>query len=404
MEVKAGSSASFNVIQYIKKADLANVHLVDITMFYPAETGGVRTYLSAKADWLAQHTRIDHTVVAPAPILGDANGKTTFVSVPSVPIPYSKGYRMPLSTLMSARTLRRLQPDLIEVGDPYQFAWTALRVKNEMNVPAVAFYHSDLPQLVAQRFGRSAQRTAIRYISHLYSRFDLVLAPSALMARRLRSMGVHQVRHQPLGVNTSAFCPERKDDQLRARLGLLTNTRLLIYAGRFTREKKLPLLIDAVERLGDPYHLIMVGSGGGLPASTRVTCLPFQKNPAALASLIASCDVLVHPGDQETFGLVVLEAMACGIPVVGVAAGGVQELIDRDTGLLVQPGSASALAAGIKQIYRGDLPGMGANARRKMLAKYDWSMIIPQLMTQYASLFALHRRAELEAGTAYAID
>lgn len=380
------------------------MHFVDITMFYPAETGGVRTYISAKADWLAQCTRIEHTVVAPAPILGKAHVKTKFVGVPSLPIPYSNGHRMPLSTLMAARALRRLQPDLIEVGDPYQLAWTALRVKNEMNVPAVAFYHSDLPQLVAQRFGCSAQRTAVRYVSNLYSQFDLVLAPSALMTRRLRSMGVHRVRHQPLGVNTSAFCPERKNDQMRTRLGLPKHTRLLIYAGRFTKEKKLSLLIDAVERLGAPYHLIMVGSGDKMPFSSCVTYLPFQKNPDALAGLIASCDVLVHPGDQETFGLVVLEAMACGIPVVGMAAGGVQELIDPNTGVLVQPGSASALAAGIKQIYRDDLQGMGLNARRKTLEKYDWNMIIPQLMQQYASLFAVHRRAELEAGSMYAVD
>jgi alpha-1,6-mannosyltransferase len=378
------------------------VHLVDITMFYPAETGGVRTYLTAKANWLARHTRIHHTVVVPA--LREAKGKMPVLGVPSVPIPYSNGYRMPLSMSMAAYTLRRIQPDLVEAGDPYQFAWTALRVKNEINVPAVAFYHSDLPQLVGQRFGRRAQRAATRYVSHLYRQFDLVLAPSALMAQRLRNMGIHQVQHQPLGVDTSVFSPERGNDQLRARLGLPQNTRLLMYAGRFTKEKKLPVLIEAVERLGHPYHLIMVGSGGELSSSAYVTYLPFQRDAYQLASLIASCDLLVHPGDQETFGLVVLEAMACGTPVVGMAAGGVAELIGSDTGLLVTPGSASALAEGIKRIYRSDLEWMGANGRRKVLEKYDWNIIIPQLMTRYASLFAVHRRAELEAGAAYAVD
>ncbi|MDB5764496.1 MAG: glycosyltransferase family 1 protein [Herminiimonas sp.] len=371
-------------------------------MFYPAETGGVRTYLTAKAHWLAQRKRIDHTVVAP--VLADARSETSLVGVPSVPIPYSNGHRIPLSALMTARALRRLQPDLIEVGDPYQFAWTALRVKNEMNVPAVAFYHSDLPRLVGQRFGRIAQRAATRYVTCLYRQFDLVLAPSEVMAQRLRNMGIHQVKHQPLGVDTSVFSPERKNNHLREQIGLSRDTRLLIYAGRFTREKKLPLLINAVERLGHPYHLIMVGSGGELRSSAHVTYLPFQRDASALAGLIASCDVLVHPGDQETFGLVVLEAMACGIPVIGVAAGGVEELIDRDTGLLVAPGDSNALMEGIKRIYKDDLAALGANARRKMLEKYDWSMIIPQLMSHYANLFAARQRAELEEGTLYAID
>ena len=98
------------------------------------------------------------------------------------------------------------------------------------------------------------------------------------------------------------------------------------------------MLLEAVHRLGHPYMLLMVGSGMHVPASPRLIQLPFQRNPEALASILASCDLLVHPGDQETFGLVVLEAMACGIPVVGMAAGGVAELVDSDTGLLVTPG------------------------------------------------------------------
>jgi alpha-1,6-mannosyltransferase len=371
-------------------------------MFYPAETGGVRTYLTAKANWLKQRTRIDHTVVAPTP--ARAGNDTGFIGVPSVPIPYSHGYRMPLSSALTARTLRRLQPDLIEVGDPYQFAWTALRVKNEMNVPTVAFYHSDLLRLAGQRFGITAQRAAMRYVSHLYRQFDLVLAPSTVMTRRLRNLGIDRVQHQSLGVDTSVFSPERKNAGLRADLGLPKQTRLLVYAGRFTREKKLPLLIEAVELLGDPYHLVMIGSGNGLPASARVTRLPFQRDPTALANLIASCDCLVHPGDQETFGLVVLEAMACGIPVVGMDAGGVSELIDCDTGLLVAPGSPRALADGIKRIYRNDMEGLGANARNKTLEKYDWNMIIPQLMRHYANLFVAPQRTELEAGIIYAAN
>lgn len=378
------------------------VHLVDITMFYPAETGGVRTYLTAKANWLAQHTRIEHTVVAPG--LDQANSPTSFVGVPSISIPYSNGYRLPLSSAMAARALRRLEPDLVEAGDPYQFAWTALGIKKELNIPAVAFYHSDLPQLVAQRFGRSAQRLATNYVSHLYRQFDLVLAPSALMTQRLRNMGIHRVRQQSLGTDSFVFSPEQKNKNLRAELGLSKNTRLLVYAGRFTKEKKLPLLIDAVEQLGSPYHLIMIGGRRELPSSVHVTYLPFQRDTRVLASLMASCDVLVHPGDQETFGLVVLEAMACGIPVVGVAAGGVAELVNSDTGLLVTPGSSRALAEGIRQIYKKNLQELGANGRRKVLEKYDWQMIIPQLMKQYASLFAAHQRVELEASASYAID
>lgn len=371
-------------------------------MFYAAQGGGVRTYLTAKADWLMRHTSIRHTVVAPS--VYEHSGESAFVGVPSILIPQTNGYRIPLSTRIAARTLQRLQPDLIEVGDPYHFAWAALRAKRELHVPIVSFYHSDLLQIVEHRFGPAARRAAAKYASYLYRQFDLVLAPSKLMMQRLRDLGVVHVRHQPLGVDTSVFAPERRDPGLRARLGLPKKARLLVYAGRFTKEKKLPLLLEAVRRLGSPYYLVMVGSGSSRLSSARLIHMPFQRDPYALASIIASCDVLVHPGDQETFGLVVLEAMACGIPVVGVKAGGVSELVEHDTGLLVAPGSVTALMDGIAGIFEGDRALLGAAGRCRVLERYDWNLIIPQLIGHYAGLFAARERAELEAGLSYAAE
>jgi alpha-1,6-mannosyltransferase len=378
------------------------VRLVDITMFYPAETGGVATYIAAKARWLSCHTRIDHSVVSP--VAGRDSSESTFIGIPSVPIPYSRGYRLPLSVGVAARVLRRLQPDLIEVGDPYQLAWAALRVRRQLNVPVVGFYHSDLPLLVGQRFGRAARTIATRYVSDLYRRFDLVLAPSQVVVDRLDELGIHRVRRQPLGVDTAVYSPATRDHRLRARLGLPDATRLVIYAGRFTREKKLPVLVEAVKRLGDPYHLLLVGSGDAITGSRHVSCLPFQRDTRALSQLISSCDMLVHPGDQETFGLVVLEAMACGVPVLGVQAGGVAELVKPDTGMLVKPDSPAAMAEGIEALYQKDLATLGANARRKVMQHYDWNIVIPQLIAQYGNLFAAQQRAELEAGRDFAID
>lgn len=378
------------------------LRFVDVTMFYTAESGGVRTYLTAKAQWLARQTSIEHLVVAPDRI--ERKRSRGFIGVPSVPVPYAHGYRMPLSSRLAAQRIMWLRPDIIEVGDPYQLAWAALRVKDRLDVPVVAFCHSDLPRLIAQRFGFSAQRIATRYMRSLYRQFDLVLAPSHVMTRQLRDLGIGRVRHQPLGVDTDIFSPQRRNPSLRAELGLRDDTRLLVYAGRFTREKKLPLLLEAVRRLGAPYHLLMIGSGGKPPSSERVTYLPFQRDTRQLASLIASCDALVHAGDQETFGLIVLEAMACGIPVVGVAAGGVGELIDDGTGIRVAPGSAVALADGIAALYERDLQLLGEQARRKVLAQFDWRQVIPQLMGQYSSLFAAHRHVDFGLETRYVPD
>ena len=122
-----------------------------------------------------------------------------------------------------------------------------------------------------------------------------------------------------------------------------------------------------------------------------------------LARLLASCDVLVHPGDCETFGLIALEAMACGLPVVATG-GGVAELVDQHTGLVVRPDSADSLADGIAAIYRQDLAALGANARRKASDLYDWNLIMPQLLNRYAGLLANGQRAAFETERICATD
>ena len=378
------------------------MHLVDITLFYSAEGGGVRTYLAAKAQWLRRHGAIRHTVVAPQGCMAAADHP--FVTVPSLSIRNANGYRLPRSVRQTAHTLAALQPDLIEVGDPYQFAWAALRVQRKLDVPVVAFFHSALQQVVEERFGSLAARAARRYTALLYRRFDLVLAPSRLMVEHLRSLGVAHVRHQALGVDTSIYTPAARDPDLRARLGLPPQARLLMYAGRCTREKKLPLLIDAVHKLGAPYYLLLVGGAANAGSNGRIVQLPYQRDPAALARLMASCDMLVHPGDQETFGLVVLEAMACAMPVLGVDAGGVRELVDHDTGLLVPPGSAAAIAEGIVAIYDRNRERLGAQARQKVVQHYDWHIIFPQLLAQYARLFATRQQPGLAADLSLAAD
>lgn len=371
-------------------------------MFYGAEAGGVRTYLSAKAEWLAQKSQIRHTVVAPH--MAHSRCPTAFAGIPGISIPRTHGFRMLLSTRLAARTLRKLQPDLIEVGDPYQCAWAALRAGRQLDVPVVAFYHSDLQRLVERRFGALACSVATSYTAALYRQFDMVFAPSMAMVHRLRKLGIERVQHQPLGVDTSIYSPQRRQPDLREQLGLPADARLLVFAGRLTREKKLPLLLEALHVLGEPYHLLLIGSGELPTLPPRVVRLPFESDRCVLASIIASCDMLVHCGDQETFGLVVLEAMACGIPVVGMAAGGVAELVDNSCGLLVGPGCAHVLAEGIHAMYERDLHAMGNNARQKVLQHYDWNQVVPQLVTQYGRLCASHQHRSLQQGVPYATE
>lgn len=379
------------------------MHLVDITMFYAANGGGVSTYINAKARWLAEHSDVSHSIVSPNIRPGELGQSSTGgrLDMPSIAFPGIHGYRMPLSASAPARLLRALGPDLVEAGDAGHCAWAALRACDALGIPAVAYYHSDLPRLLRRRFGPLASRGAGRYLARLYRRFDLVLAPSRLMVETLAGLGIDAV-HQPLGIDLDVFHPHADAGSLREQLGLAAGTRLLVYAGRFTAEKKLGLLVDAVRRLGRPYHLLLIGGGGGgVPADPAITRLPFCADQRVLARLLAGCDVLVHPGDCETFGLIVLEAMACGLPVVATG-GAVAELVDEHSGVLVRPDSVASLAEGIAAIYQRDLGALGAAARRKACRLHDWNRIMPQLLRRYARLLGRERSSELERDFHYA--
>jgi alpha-1,6-mannosyltransferase len=283
----------------------AGRHLVDVTLFFAPTSGGVRRYLLAKHEWLTQHAR--------------------------------------------------LTPDLIEVGDPYHLAHHALRVARERRIPAIAFCHSDVATLATSLFGRWAGRATKRYLSDLYARFDLVLAPSRGVAERLGGIGVRNVEVQTLGVDVTTFHPDARDPELRAMLGIARDARLLVFAGRLSPEKHVGDLVAAMRLLGPRYHLLLIGGDQVMPRAPNVTALGYQQDDRQLARLLASSDVFVHAGVQETFGLVVLEAMACAVPVVAARAGALPEK-----------------AAG--------------RAARKRAEAHDWDTTFTRLMARHSQL------------------
>jgi alpha-1,6-mannosyltransferase len=106
----------------------------------------------------------------------------------------------------------------------------------------------------------------------------------------------------------------------------------------------------------------------------------------------------VHPGDCETFGLIVLEAMGCGVPAVVTTGGGIAELVDPDCGVLAQPNCADSLANAIRDACARDLTKLGAQARRKVETCFDWSQVFAQLMARYDYLLANHAHAGRSSG------
>jgi len=360
-------------------------HLVDTTLFYSPTSGGVKRYLTAKHAWLQAHSRWQHTIVVPGE--RDRTERGGVCTLAGWPVPGSFNYRLPLDPRRWLRLLDALQPDLIEAGDAFHPAWTAWRLARRRGIPLAAFYHSNLPQIISRRVGgRVAERALWRYVSWLYERYDVVFAPSRLMRDLLNGLGVPHAVHQPLGVDAEVFRPERRGGWLRERLGLAHPTRVLVYAGRFAGEKNVPVLLDAFARLGAPYHLLLIGGERqGRPAA-NVTMLPYRRDSIELAQWLASADALVHAGTKETFGLVLLEAMACGRPVVAARAGAIPEFVDDAVGVLAEPGSGPRMAEAIAALYERDIEALGASARARVLRKFTWHRAFQGQMATYSAL------------------
>src|SRR5205807_6495979 len=158
-------------------------------------------------------------------------------------------------------------------------------------------------------------------------------------------------------------------------------------------EKNLPLLLQAFARLGAPYHLLLIGGQRAARPAANVTVLPYRRDSLELAQWIASADALVHAGTKETFGLVILEAMACARPVVAARAGAFPELIDESVGVLAAPNSACGMAEAIAALYERDLEALGAAARARVLRQFTWQRAFQGQFAAYASLLGARRLA-----------
>ncbi len=355
-------------------------------MLFAPKSGGVKRYLLAKQAWFrAARPGVRHTLVVP----GEATlyAHRDMLTVAAARLPFGDGYRYPASIRKWADQLAGLAPDVIEAGDPYGPGHAALEAGERLGVPVVGFCHTDPAALAGLHLGEWAEPPVRRRWAHLFRRFDQVVAPSRHIAERLHLAGVPNVRVQPLGVDTDLFHPGHADpDGVRRQLGLRPDSRLLIFAGRAAREKNVDVLLGMVAKLGAPYHLVLVGAGASATPQAGATFLEFEPDTRQVARLLASADAFVHANDREPFGLITLEAMACGTPIVGVRSGGVSEMVDDEVGGLAERATPAAMAEAVEALFARDPAALGAAARARALERHGWGRTFEGLSTLYAEL------------------
>jgi alpha-1,6-mannosyltransferase len=315
-------------------------------------------------------------------------------------IPLNQQYRLILSTRTTRRIIEHESPDLIEVGSHLLVPWVTRFANRRAKIPLVWFYHGHLPRLIAPDHRRSfvqqgLERMAWRYVRRLAQGCRAVLVASRHVADELQAEGVENIEQVPLGVDLEHFHPSRRarGGYLRSRLGV-PEGRVALFAGRFAREKRLDLILDAwpeIERRTG-IRLALVGDGPREaefrkhPYAGRICWLPYEGNREVLADLLAAVDLYVAPGPYETFGLSALEAMASGTPVLSVDRGGVAgRVIASGAGATYPFDSVDGLIEAACALAEQDLGALGDTARRFAEAHHSWD-------AAFTAIFGLYRR------------
>lgn len=388
--------------------------ICDLTQFYSPVSGGVKRYLAEKTAYLRTHTSDQHVLVVPGgshDVRDD--GPTRVYTVRSPLVSRKARYRALINLQAVERILEAEQPDIIESGDPYQIAWKALASGRALGIPVVGFYHSHFPEAFVRStmkfFGDTVTQmmmdVAKRYVRGIYSQFARTLVPSAPLGALLGDWGVHNVVNIDLGVEPSIFRPsDAPQDSARNELGLPPETTLLLYVGRLSPEKNTKTLFAAFRRLcrqeRGRYHLLVVGDGQQRRAlksvqrkTGAITWQPYCSDPHQLARFYRAADLFVHPGVQETFGLVTLESQACGTPVVGIRGSYMDRIVFSGLGSWAAENTPESLAAAINSMSRrSDLRALGLSSSATVIERYNWKRVFDRLFSVYREVIAgFHR-------------
>ncbi|KAF3449706.1 hypothetical protein FNV43_RR10437 [Rhamnella rubrinervis] len=330
----------------------------------------------------------------------------------SFPCPWYQ--KVPLSLALSPRIISevaRFKPDIIHASSPGIMVFGALAIAKLLCVPIVMSYHTHVPVYIPRYTFSWLVQPMWLVIKFLHRAADLTLVPSPAIGRDLLSYSVttaNKIRLWNKGVDSDSFHPRYCSHEMRLRLSNGEPDRpLIVHVGRLGVEKSLDFLKSIMDRLpeariafiGDgPYREELEKMFAGMPA-----VFTGMLGGEELSQAYASSDVFVMPSESETLGLVVLEAMSSGIPVVGVRAGGIPDIIPADqegkTGFLYAPGDLDDCINKLRPLLHDhELRETIGKAAREEMEKFDWKAATRKIRNeQYnaAIWFWRKKRAQL---------
>lgn len=330
----------------------------------------------------------------------------------SFPCPWYQ--KVPLSLALSPRIISevaRFKPDIIHASSPGIMVFGALIIAKLLCVPIVMSYHTHVPVYIPRYTFSWLVKPMWLILKFLHRAADLTLVPSVAIAKDLRAARVtaaNKIRLWNKGVDSESFHPRYRSHEMRLRLSNGEPERpLIIHVGRLGVEKSLDFLKSVMDRLpeariafiGDgPYREDLEKLFSGMPV-----VFTGMLQGEELSQAYASGDIFVMPSESETLGLVVLEAMSSGIPVVGARAGGIPDIIPADqegkTGFLFNPGDLDDCLTKLGPLLQNkEMRETIGKAARQEMEKYDWRAATKKIRNeQYnaAIWFWRKKRAQL---------
>jgi glycosyltransferase involved in cell wall biosynthesis len=317
------------------------------------------------------------------------------VGVPAMPLPLYPELKLALPRPMVSDALDAFNPDLVHVVNPAVLGLGGIWGAKQKGYPLVASYHTHLPKYL-EHYGLGMLEPVLwELLKMAHNQAQLNLCTSTAMVAELSEKGIQHTALWQRGVDTELFRPELRSQSMRERLlgGRSDTGQLLLYIGRLSAEKQIERIRPVLDAMPNA-RLALVGDG---PYRQQLETL-FAGSAAnfvgylageELASAYASADAFLFPSSTETLGLVLLEAMAAGCPVVGANRGGIPDIVsDGVNGCLYEPdgvdGGAGSLAAATQRLLGdpGEREQLRRNAREEA-ERWGWAGATAQLRNYY---------------------
>jgi len=349
---------------------------------------GIVTRLSHTVDHL-QRLGDEVLVVSPEGGLKEHCGARVY-GVPGFPLPLYPELKLALPRPSIGHELESFKPDLVHIVNPAVLGLGGLYYAKALNVPLVASYHTHLPKYLEHYGIGMLEGVLWELLKVMHNQAQLNLCTSTAMQDELTSHGIEHVEVWQRGVDTELFQPDLADASMREHLSQgYPESPLLLYVGRLSAEKEIERIKPVLESIPNA-RLALVGDG---PYRAELEDI-YEGTPThfvgylagkKLASAFASADAFVFPSRTETLGLVLLEAMAAGCPVVAARSGGITDIVDDGiNGYLFDPadenGAIAATQKLLSDVSKQDV--LRQNARREA-EKWGWASATSQLQQFY---------------------